>query len=90
MSLGFDRPLYTLPLDDRGPFETGMFGWKGALNHEQTARIADTKQVIYDGFKAGVAAEVHQEKMSSSALRFYGKATEWLNWRLVDHQRADW
>ena len=32
-----------------------MFGWKGTLTPEQTAQIAATKEVIYDGFKAGVA-----------------------------------
>ena len=35
MTHGFDRPLYVLPFDHRGSFETGMFGWKGALNPEQ-------------------------------------------------------
>jgi myo-inositol catabolism protein IolC len=35
-----------------------MFGWKGALSPEQTAQIAAAKQVIYDGFKAAVAAGV--------------------------------
>jgi len=28
---GFDKPLYVQPFDHRGSFETGMFGWKGAL-----------------------------------------------------------
>ena len=62
MTLGFDRPLYVLPFDHRGSFETGMFGWKGALTAEQTARIADAKQVIYDGFKAAVARGVVKDK----------------------------
>ena len=48
---GFDKPLYIQPFDHRGSFETGMFGWKGALTPEQTAQIAAAKQVIYDGFK---------------------------------------
>ena len=26
---GFTKPLYILPFDHRGSFETGMFGWKG-------------------------------------------------------------
>ncbi len=49
---GFDRPLYIQPFDHRGSFETGMFGWHGELTAEQTAKIADAKQVIYEGFKA--------------------------------------
>jgi 5-dehydro-2-deoxygluconokinase len=56
MALGFDQPLYILPFDHRGSFQTKMFGWKGNLTAEQTAEIAATKQVIYDGLKAaGVA-----------------------------------
>ena len=58
MKHGFDRPLYVLPFDHRGSFETGMFDWKGALTPEQTAQIAEAKRVIYDGFKAAVAAGV--------------------------------
>jgi 5-dehydro-2-deoxygluconokinase len=57
---GFDRPLYILPFDHRGSFETGMFGWHGDLNPQQTAQIAAAKQVIYDGFKQAVAAGVPQ------------------------------
>ena len=56
MTRGFDRPLYMLPFDHRGSFETGMFGWKGALTPEQTGEIAEAKRVIYDGFKAAVSA----------------------------------
>ena len=52
---GYDKPLYILPFDHRGSFETGMFGWKGALNSEQTAQIAAAKQVIYDGFQKAIA-----------------------------------
>ena len=37
MTLGFDKPLYILPFDHRGSFETKMFGWEGALTDEQTA-----------------------------------------------------
>ena len=58
MSIGFDRPLYILPFDHRGSFQTKMFGWKGTLTAEQTAEIAAAKQVIYDGFKAAVAGGV--------------------------------
>jgi myo-inositol catabolism protein IolC len=61
MARGYDRPLYVLPFDHRGSFETGMFGWKGALTSEQTAQIAEAKRVIYDGFKAAVAAGVPKQ-----------------------------
>ncbi len=59
---GFDKPLYILPFDHRGSFVTKMFGWHGDLTPEQTAEIAAAKQVIYDGFKAAVAAGVPKDK----------------------------
>ena len=62
MTHGFDQPLYIQPFDHRGSFESGMFGWKGPLTAEQTAQIAEAKQVIYDGFKAAVAAGVPKQK----------------------------
>src|SRR5262249_33584825 len=52
-TIGFNKPLYILPFDHRGSFQTKMFGWKGALTPEQTAEIAAAKQVIYDAFKLG-------------------------------------
>jgi len=58
---GYDRPLYILPFDHRGSFETKMFGWHEPLSAEQTAQIAAAKQVIYDGFKAAVASGVPKE-----------------------------
>lgn len=73
-TLGFDRPLYVLPFDHRGSFETGMFGWKGALTPEQTAQIAEAKQVIYDGFKAAVAAGVPKEKAAILVDEQFGAA----------------
>src|SRR6266404_3030471 len=60
--IGFDNPLYMLPFDHRASFQTQMFGWKGALTPEQTAQIASTKEVIYDGFKAAVAQSVPKDK----------------------------
>jgi hypothetical protein len=47
--LGFDRPLYILPFDHRGSFQSGLFGWKGTLTSEQTNRVAASKAIIYEG-----------------------------------------
>lgn len=74
MTQGFDQPLYVLPFDHRGSFETGMFGWKGALTAEQTAQIAEAKQVIYDGFKAAVAAGVPKQKAGILVDEQFGAA----------------
>jgi len=62
MTIGYDRPLYVLPFDHRGTFQKNMFGWSGAVDREQTAKIAAMKQVIYDGFKAALAGGVPKEK----------------------------
>ena len=62
MSVGYDRPLYVLPFDHRGTFQKNMFGWSGTLSEEQTAKIADMKKVIYDGFKEALAKGVAQDK----------------------------
>jgi myo-inositol catabolism protein IolC len=74
MTRGFNQPLYVLPFDHRGSFETGMFGWKGALNPEQTAQIAEAKQAIYDGFKAAVAAGVQKQNAAILVDEQFGAA----------------
>jgi 5-dehydro-2-deoxygluconokinase len=61
-TLGYDKPLYILPFDHRGSFQKKMFGWDGTLTPAQTAEIAGTKRVIYDGFKAAIAAGVPKQK----------------------------
>jgi 5-dehydro-2-deoxygluconokinase len=73
-TFGFDRPLYLLPFDHRGSFQTKMFGWKGALSPEQTAQIAAAKQVIYDGFKAALAAGVPKVKAGILVDEQFGRA----------------
>jgi hypothetical protein len=52
-SVGFDKPIYILPFDHRGSFQTKLFGWTGTLTSDQTAQIAASKQVIYDAFRVG-------------------------------------
>jgi 5-dehydro-2-deoxygluconokinase len=74
MAIGFDKPLYVLPFDHRGSFQTKMFGWKGTLTEEQTAQVAAAKQVIYDGFKAAVAAGVAKEKAGILVDEQFGAA----------------
>jgi myo-inositol catabolism protein IolC len=74
MALGYHKPLYILPFDHRGSFQTGMFGWKGPLSPEQTAQIAAAKQVIYDGFKAAVAAGVAKERAGILVDEQFGAA----------------
>lgn len=51
MSLGYNRPLYLLPFDHRQSYVTGMFHFTPPLTADQHDIVADSKQVIYDGFR---------------------------------------
>jgi 5-dehydro-2-deoxygluconokinase len=51
-----------------------MFGWHGDLTPEQTAQIADAKRVIYDGFKAALAAGVPQQNAAILVDEQFGAA----------------
>jgi len=73
-SVGFDQPLYIQPFDHRGSFQTKMFGWEGTLTPEQTSEIAAAKRVIYDGFKAAIAAGVPREKAGILVDEQFGAA----------------
>src|SRR5215813_11690102 len=73
-TIGFNKPLYILPFDHRGSFQTKMFGWKGALSPEQTAEIAAAKQVIYDAFKAAVKDGVPEKKAGILVDEQFGAA----------------
>lgn len=73
-AIGFNQPLYILPFDHRGSFETKMFGWQGTLSPSQTAEIAATKQVIYDGFQAAIQAGVPKQKAGILVDEQFGAA----------------
>ena len=73
-TLGFDKPLYVLPFDHRGSFQKKMFGWDGELSVEQTAEIATAKRVIYDAFRAAVAAGVPKDKAGILVDEQFGAA----------------
>src|SRR5262245_35910760 len=74
MTVGFDQPLYILPFDHRGSFQTKMFGWTGALTAQQTADIAAAKQVIYDGFQSAIAGGVPKAKAGILVDEQFGAA----------------
>lgn len=58
---GYVKPLYILPFDHRGSFESGMFGWHGKLSAGQTEKIAQAKRVIFDGFRQAVASGMDKD-----------------------------
>ncbi len=74
MPRGYDRALYILPFDHRGSFQSKMFGWTSPLSEAQTAEIAAAKRVIYDGFKAALAAGAPKDKAGILVDEQFGSA----------------
>ena len=71
---GFTNPLYVLPFDHRGSFETKMFGWHEPLTSQQTAEIAAAKRIIYDGFQKAIADGVDKTKAAILVDEQFGAA----------------
>ena len=61
MTIGYDKPLYILPFDHRASFEKGLFGFTAPLTPEQTATVAASKQVVYDGLRLALQKGVPRE-----------------------------
>jgi myo-inositol catabolism protein IolC len=74
MQRGYDRALYVQPFDHRGSFQTGLFGWKPPLSDAQTAEIAASKQIIYDGFLSALAGGVPAQKAGILVDEQFGAA----------------
>ncbi len=74
MIRGYQRPLYILPFDHRGSFQTKLFGWTGTLSPAQTAEIAAAKQVVYDGFQSALADGVPKAKAGILVDEQFGAA----------------
>ena len=74
MPRGYDRTLYIQPFDHRGSFQSKLFGWKAPLSAEQTAEVAGSKQVIYEGFLSALAGGVPKEKAGLLVDEQFGAA----------------
>jgi 5-dehydro-2-deoxygluconokinase len=74
MSCGFTKPLYLLPFDHRESFQTKLFGWQAPLTEDQASQIAETKQVIYEGFKAAIASGVPEDRAGILVDEQFGAA----------------
>jgi myo-inositol catabolism protein IolC len=61
MALGYEGKLYILAFDHRGSFTKKMFGIGGDPTAEETARIVDSKQLIYEGMAIAVDRGVDAE-----------------------------
>jgi myo-inositol catabolism protein IolC len=74
MPRGYDRTLYVQPVDHRGSFQSGLFGWKPPLSADQTAEIAASKRIIYDGFLGALAAGAPRDKSAILVDEQFGAA----------------
>jgi myo-inositol catabolism protein IolC len=74
MPRGYEHALYIQPFDHRASFQAKLFGWKSPLSEAQTAEIASSKQVIYDGFRSALAAGVPKEKAGILVDEQFGAA----------------
>ena len=61
MALGYDGKLYILAFDHRGSFQKKMFGIAGDPTPEETATIADAKQLIYEGMALAADRGIENE-----------------------------
>jgi myo-inositol catabolism protein IolC len=73
-ALGYNKPLYILPFDQRGSVETKIFGRYEDLNTARTSEIAAAKQVIYDGLKRAIAQGASKEKSAILVDEQFGAA----------------
>ena len=58
---GYNKPLYILPFDHRHSYGAEVFGYHDPLTPAQIEDIAQSKAVIYGGFKAALEAGVSRQ-----------------------------
>ena len=69
MNIGYDRPLYLLPFDHRHSYVTGMFHATPPLSAQQHDAVTDSKQVIYEAFRAALDPECRPVPPASWSTR---------------------
>src|SRR6266581_1220398 len=74
MTIGYQRPLYILAFDHRGSLQRKMFGIEGEPTPEQTARIAEAKAVIYEGFQRALGEGAPSDELGLLVDEQYGAA----------------
>jgi myo-inositol catabolism protein IolC len=74
MALGYDKPLYILPFDHRHSYGSEVFGFQEPMTAAQTAVVAHSKQVIYDGFRRAIEAGVPKERAGILVDEEFGAA----------------
>lgn len=61
MIIGYDKSLYLLPFDHRHSYVESLFNFDPPLSVLQTARVSDSKQLIYEGFIAAIEKGLPRE-----------------------------
>lgn len=61
MVKGYTKQLYILPFDHRTSYISGLFHWKEPLNVEQTEAVAESKRIIYEGFKKSILTKIPKD-----------------------------
>jgi myo-inositol catabolism protein IolC len=74
MRVGYTRPLYLLPFDHRQSYVTGMFHFTPPLTAAQHDVVADSKQVIYDGFRQALGHDVPNDRAGILVDEEFGAA----------------
>ncbi len=74
MNIGYDKQLYILPFDHRATFVKTLFGFPEKPNAEQAARVAASKDVVYEGFKAALGMGLKKDGSGILVDEQYGSA----------------
>lgn len=74
MKVGYEQPLYILPFDHRGSFQSKLFGWEGNLTPEQTRQVSEAKKVVYDAFREAVRKKGAEDRASILVDEQFGSA----------------
>ncbi|REK12563.1 MAG: DUF2090 domain-containing protein [Planctomycetota bacterium] len=74
MKLGYSKPLYILPFDHRHSYGAEVFGFHEPMSPEQTAVVAESKQVIYEGYKLAVSQGAPVDKSGILVDEEFGAA----------------
>jgi myo-inositol catabolism protein IolC len=74
MPNGYDKPLYILPFDHRHSYLSKLFQWQEPLTAAETAEVAASKQIIYEGFKAAAANGVPLDRAGILVDEEFGSA----------------
>ena len=74
MSIGYDKQLYILPFDHRATFVKQLFNFTEPLTADQASRVAASKNVVYEGFKAALKLGLAKDGSGILVDEQYGSA----------------